>query len=48
MTTHEVRTVQPEVNSVADLGKDLARTNPAVPSGGATVPSRSSNGTSQT
>lgn len=31
--------VQPEVNSVADLSKDLARSNPAVPSGGATVPS---------
>jgi hypothetical protein len=27
------------VNSVADLSKDLARSNPAVPSGGATVPS---------
>lgn len=38
MTTQEVRSVQPEVNSVADLGKDLARRNPAVPSGGATVP----------
>jgi hypothetical protein len=39
MTTHGVRSVQPEVNTVADLDKDLARRNPALPSGGATVPS---------
>jgi phytanoyl-CoA dioxygenase PhyH len=40
MTTQRVGRVQPEVNTVADLSKDLARSNPAVPSGGgATVPS---------
>jgi len=31
--------VQPEVNTVADLGKDLSRSHPAVPSSGASVPS---------
>jgi hypothetical protein len=39
MTTPAVKSVQPEVNSVADLAKDLARRNPAMPSGGSTVPS---------
>ena len=38
MTTQGLR-VQPEVNTVADLGKDLARSHPAAPSGGATIPS---------
>ena len=37
MTTQELG-AQPEVNTVEDLGKDLARRNRAVPSGGATVP----------
>jgi len=39
MTRQAIGAVQPEVNTVADLGKDLARSHPAVPSGGATVPS---------
>jgi hypothetical protein len=39
MTTQEVRAVQPEVNTVDDLGKDLARSHPARPSGGVVVPS---------
>ena len=39
MTSQGIERVQPEVNDVADLGKDLSRRYPPTPSGGGTVPS---------